>query len=178
LEQFVEEKTKELGNMPIGASHENSRAFRSLAKELLDKLAQVANPHESHDASEGEKRIKHNYVGAPAAFRLELACHHLKEAFCRKGGGIYQVGSTLQRPDWRDVDVRLMLPDDEFKELFPDAETHWEHDPRWLVINVAIALWLKDASGLNVDFQFQPQSHANARHNGRRNALGMIFSKG
>jgi hypothetical protein len=119
---------------------------------------------------------KASYVGAPACFALELACKHLRDAFGAGRGGIYQVGSSLSRADWRDIDVRYILPDEEFAKLFPNAEQHWEHDPRWLVMVTAISAWLSKETGLPIDFQFQPQSHANERHKGNRNALGMSFA--
>ena len=116
---------------------------------------------------------KASYVGAPAVFQLELACQHLNAAF--GGYGCYLVGSALERPDWRDVDVRLILRDEEFSALFPDAlsDGRWESDSRWLVMTSAIRLWLSRQTGLPVDFQFQPQTHANERHKGRRSALGL-----
>jgi len=119
------------------------------------------------------KRVKGVYVGAPACFALELACQHLAKAF--GGYGLYLVGSAMQRPDWRDVDVRFILSDEEFAALFPDAGRNWEFDPRWLVLTVAISKWLSDQSGLPVDFQFQPMTHANERHGSPRprNALGL-----
>lgn len=127
------------------------------------------------------KRHKGIYVGAPAAFRLELACQHLYRAFVdHRGdsfGGIYLVGSALERPDWRDIDVRLILDDASFARLFPDARNNWEFDPRWLIMTSTISAWLSDQTGLPVDFQFQPQSHANERHSGRRNALGLFFAR-
>jgi hypothetical protein len=49
-------------------------------------------------------------------------------------------------------------------------------DPRWLVMTVAISDWLKKQTGLPIDFQFQPQTHANRIHRGRRNAVGMCFA--
>ena len=123
------------------------------------------------------KRHKSNYIGAPACFALELACKHLRQAF--GGFGTYQVGSSTERADWRDVDVRLILPDDEFERLFPNAALggSWEMDPRWLVMTVAISAWLAKETGLPIDFQFQPQTHANERHPGRRNALGLRIQK-
>jgi hypothetical protein len=115
---------------------------------------------------------KSNFIGAPAAFKLELACQHLNRAF--GGWGCYHVGSSRQRKDWRDVDVRLILDDKEFDRLFPDAqENSWEFDARWLVLTIAISEWLSKESGLPIDFQFQKQSHANARHPKERNAIGL-----
>lgn len=118
------------------------------------------------------------YLGAPAIFALGIECNALVQAFCRDGaGGCYLVGSVLERPDWRDVDIRLILPDDEFIALFPMrrallANASWELDARWLLMTTAIAELLAKRTGLPIDFQFQPASFANARHDGSRHSLG------
>lgn len=127
-------------------------------------------------------RRKACYVGAPAHFALELACQHLYDAFCKTKGpsGIYLVGSCLERPDFRDVDVRLMLPDDEFRKLFPRvahlSNASWEMDPRWIIMTTTISRWLREQTGLPIDFQFQPMSFANKHHSGRRNSMGMKYA--
>lgn len=125
------------------------------------------------------KRAKFCYIGPPAVFKLELACQHLNRAF--PSFGIYVVGSALERPDWRDVDVRMILADDEFAALFPHAGSNWEFDQRWLVMTVAISGWLNEQTGLPIDFQFQPQTFANEKHGRgkgtRRNACGLIFAR-
>ena len=122
-----------------------------------------------------EPRKKASYVGAPAIFQLELLCKQLNDAF--GGFGCYHVGSSLERADWRDVDVRLILSDDEFYALFPGVNRpstgSWEHDPRWLIMTTAISKWMSDLTGLPVDFQMQPQTAANSVHKGQRSALGM-----
>lgn len=122
------------------------------------------------------------HIGAPACFELELAIRHVCEAYSvytGKGfGGCYVVGSCLERADWRDVDVRLMLDDATFAREFPNAGEHWEHDARWLLLTVAISEYLSKRTGLPIDFQFQPQTHANARHQGKRNAIGIRISSG
>lgn len=122
------------------------------------------------------RRKKGIYIGAPAAFELELACRELTEAFGHFG--CYVVGSVLDRRDWRDVDVRYILPDEDFARLFPDAGQHWEHDPRWLVLTTAMSSWLSKRTGLPIDFQFQPQTHANERHAGKRSAFGLRIAPG
>ncbi len=144
-------------------------------------------------AAEGErpevaaKRVKGIYVGAPACFLLERECQQLYRAFCcgddenDEGyhGGIYLVGSALKRPDWRDIDVRLMLSDKAFNRLFPHVvNANWEFDPRWLIMTVAISAHLSKVTGLPIDFQFQRQTEANATHKGFRNALGLEFVRG
>lgn len=79
--------------------------------------------------------------------------------------GPYLVGSARTRPDWRDVDVRLILPDDAYDALAA-------------VVNVdrlgfAIALWGQRATELPIDFQIQRMTEANERHPGKRHPLGM-----
>ena len=94
-------------------------------------------------------------------YRLDLACRDLREAF---GGAPYLVGSAVRGGDFRDVDVRLMLPDDKFAEM----------DGRLRVfIGLVTSAWLSMMSGLPVDFQLQDTTEANLRHTGVRNALGM-----
>lgn len=136
-------------------------------------------PRVAEGSGKPEPRRKASYVGAPAVFKLEQACQQLRDAF--GGFGCYLVGSATQRADWRDVDVRLILRDEEFADLFPGTTVNgaefWEHDPRWLVMTVSISGWLKEQTGLPVDFQFQPQSHANHRHSGSRHALGLRIAR-
>jgi hypothetical protein len=120
-------------------------------------------------------RKKYNYIGAPAVFALELALRHVTEAYnCT---ACYIVGSALERPNWRDVDVRMIMDDEDFAKNFPDAEQHPEHDAKWLLLTVAISEWLSKQSGLPVDFQFQAQTHANDYHKGTRNAAGFRLFK-
>lgn len=133
-------------------------------------------------AKRGEKngkqpeRVKVSYIGAPAVFKLEAACTLVNRAF--GSFGCYIVGSAIERADWRDVDVRFILEDTEFEKLFPDAGAinlcRWEFDPRWLIVNIGIAGYLSQQSGLPIDFQIQPQSHANNAFGGRpRHAVGL-----
>ena|ERR1039458_4844796 len=119
---------------------------------------------------------KVNYIGAPAVFALELACRQINEAF--GDYGCYLVGSCLERADWRDVDVRYIMADEEFTKLFPDAKDNlWEQDARWLLLNVSISERLSKVTGLPVDFQIQPQTHANAKHDKPRHSIGLWFVK-
>lgn len=127
------------------------------------------------DPKEPVKRRKGCYVGAPNCFELELAIRLVQDAFdC----GCYVVGSALERPDRRDVDVVAILSDEAFAQLFPNASGHsYEFDARWLLLTVALSKWLGEKTGLPIDFKFQPQTLANARHHGPRNAVGMRISK-
>jgi len=125
------------------------------------------------------KRTKSaSYVGVPAIFKLELACQHLNAAYGGEGGHCYLVGSAIERADWRDVDVVFIMGDDAFAREFPDVlMPGFEHDPKWLINSVSISLWLREQTGLPIDFKIQQQSYANARHAGRRHAIGMRYAK-
>lgn len=125
-------------------------------------------------------RKKGLYIGAPACFALDLACRHVNDAFGEGSFGIYVVGSVLERPDWRDVDVRMIMADEAFQNLFPEANVaaeSWELDSRWLMLTVMVSKFISEQTGLPVDFQFQPQTHANKRHSKPRNAIGMRLAK-
>jgi hypothetical protein len=77
----------------------------------------------------------------------------------------YLVGSALTSPDWRDVDVRVMLDDDEYDSL-----------QRRIVpalLNLAVSTWGQKVTGLPIDFQIQRAREANAEHHGRRHPIGM-----
>lgn len=113
-----------------------------------------------------------HYLPANSMFGLHAASSEIMSAYDTLG--VYLVGSCLSRRDYRDVDVRAIMEDEEFDKAFP-------HNPNGVVPNtrplfmlscLSISLWFKELSGLPVDFQFQKQSIANARHKGPRNALG------
>lgn len=108
-------------------------------------------------------------------FALEQACKDINDAF--GGYRCYLVGSALERGDWRDVDVRYIMEDEEFSVLFPNAGQQWEQDPRWLLLTVSISERLSRITGLPIDFQIQPQTHANERHTGMRSAIGLRIYK-
>lgn len=121
---------------------------------------------------------KECYVGAPAIFKLEQACQHINAALrgSDRIGCCYLVGSCMERSDWRDVDVRYIMTDESFASLFPEARmesAQWEFDPRWLLFNVSITEWLRSQTGLPIDFQIQPQTFANERHDKPRSAIGL-----
>lgn len=82
----------------------------------------------------------------------------------------YHVGSSLSSKTWRDVDVRLILPDDEFTARF-GTDRSAETNPKLAAVTLAFCSLGTAMTGLPVDFQIQPQSHANERYPGRRSAL-------
>ena len=115
---------------------------------------------------------KPSHVGAPAIFAIDMAVRPIVEAF--ENVGCFLVGSAIERPDWRDIDLRLMMMDEDFAILFPNVgANHWEHDPRWLLMTTSISEHLSKVTGLPIDFQFQPMTRTNEQHKGPRHALGL-----
>jgi hypothetical protein len=100
-------------------------------------------------------------VGMPAALHLEAFGREINDAF---GHLPYLVGSAAIGKQWRDVDVRLILPDDEFDALFPDHTRPPHQDGRWALLCAAISELARQRTGLPVDFQIQRQSYANDRY--------------
>lgn len=97
-------------------------------------------------------------TGMPASILLQTFGVWLRDAF---GHTAYQVGSSVYGKQWRDVDVRLMLPDDEFYALFPGYRFMHQIDAKWSLICAAISALGQQQTGLPIDFQIQPTSEAN-----------------
>jgi hypothetical protein len=97
--------------------------------------------------------------------RLDWACAPVRRVF----GAPFLVGSVLTSPDYRDIDIRLVLPDDEF-----DALTGGSH-ARHMLLNVAFTDLIARAANApaSIDFQFQAASDAEAFEGQPRNPLGV-----
>lgn len=79
----------------------------------------------------------------------------------------------MVRPDWRDIDVRIMLRNDDFATLATVIK------PRRL--NLMLTLWGRQVTGLPIDCQIQSAATANDRYptdKHPRNMLGMRDSEG
>lgn len=98
-------------------------------------------------------------------YDLDVACTLIRKAFEPP----YLVGSSGidGRHDYRDVDVRLMLSDEEFDAIIGENRYRWE------LLSLAIGDYLRLRSRLPVDFQIQRASEGNERHDKPRNPLGM-----
>lgn len=106
-----------------------------------------------------------SYLTVSQNYDLNVVCRPLAVLF---GYGVYQVGSSLERPNYRDVDLRCILANDEYDRMFADDE----HGKRVKFLNVVISEWIASRTGLPIDFQFQRETEANAEFQGRRNAVG------
>jgi hypothetical protein len=167
---------------PVGGAGQARAAERS----LHDEVCGETRPHyHREDPDYGEQLIFVEDV-LPAGgkccltpaelLRLDVACHAVVESFSEQGDepwGCYLVGSAMTRPDYRDVDVRLILPDETFKRLTLD-------DPRvHRLLNVALSNLVDAAAGLRrpVDFQVQSMTEANSiAGQTARNPLGSRWS--
>lgn len=108
-------------------------------------------------------------LSPPMLFRLDHACKPIAEAF---GHEPYLVGSVQQRTAGAlsDVDIRLILPDDEYDALFAGALNCAQLRT---VLDLAMGAFLRELTGLPIDFQIQRMTQANERHKGgQRNPLG------
>lgn len=108
------------------------------------------------------------YLTVPENYNLDVACRAFRRAF--DNVAIYLVGSVLERPDYRDVDLRCILDDEEFDKEF------FGKDKKLKFLNVTISEWMAARSGLNIDFQFQRQTDANKEFEGPRHAKGMFVA--
>lgn len=115
-----------------------------------------------------------NYIGAPEFFELNQACRTIVEAY---GVCVYLVGSALERRDYRDVDIRCILNDEDFDQKYPGITGNFSFDARWSLDCSAISLFLSKHSGLKIDFQFQRQTQANEEYDGARSAVGIFFDR-
>ena len=114
------------------------------------------------------------YLTAPQFHDLNAACMIVHAAF---GHAPFLVGSVLRTKDYRDVDIRLLLPDQEYRGLFGDT-THQVHNPFWSLLCAAISNYLaRRTGGLPIDFQVQMQSRANEQYPGDRVAVGIFVGE-
>lgn len=103
------------------------------------------------------------YLTTTELHRLDVAVQPL---LAIDSHGVMLVGSVGERPDFRDVDVRLILNDDDFDRLFGHAPELWS------VFSYAVSRMLSADAGLPIDFQVQRMTEANEKHSGSRNPLG------
>lgn len=96
--------------------------------------------------------------------RVEEWCRGIRILF---GHPPYMVGSALTRPDYRDIDLRLILPDSTF-------DRSWRNPVKVRLMNRALSTWGQRETGLPIDFQIQRQSAANEKYpNEARNPMGV-----
>lgn len=100
-----------------------------------------------------------SYLDVTQQYVLRHACRDVAEAF---GLTPMLVGSCLERADFRDVDIRVMLEDGAFDRMFPNYDPAHKTCASLAFLNAAISTYLAARTGLPIDFQFQRRSDANA----------------
>ncbi len=92
------------------------------------------------------------------------------EAF---GEVAYWVGSSVEGPGWRDVDIRLILSDDEYQAMGLGDPTAPHCNAKWVALTKVFSAYGKAMTGLPIDFQIQQMTYANTNKacEGPRSAL-------
>jgi len=112
-----------------------------------------------------------NFLTVSEFAALKLAAEPIDRAF-PGSYGIYHVGSSIERHDYRDVDVRLIMADEDFERLFGTRKKSPSRLDLWFLFCWALSEWMQRRTGLPIDFQIQSQEMANSPENkGPRNAL-------
>ena len=88
-------------------------------------------------------------------WRLAHAVRPIEDAF--GGKSVYLVGSVLKGPDWRDVDLRIILPDHDFDRIF--APRGDPTDQFRMLFQTAVSAMLRENTKLPIDFQVQRKSN-------------------
>lgn len=122
-----------------------------------------------------ERVSRLSYLTVSEFYRLVQAVQPVNRAF---DGMSYLVGSCTRRPDFRDVDIRMIVPDEKFEALFPTVEFDPHLDAHWKLVNMAVSDWIDASAHLSkpVDFQIQSMTEANRDYpEGTRNPLRSRF---
>lgn len=100
-------------------------------------------------------------LSPPVLHRLDLACHHIAETFKDMGHGPYLVGSVQERSagPQSDVDIRLILVDEHYDALMAGTPPGFA-----TLLDFALGAYVRELTGLPIDFQVQRMTEANAKH--------------
>lgn len=110
------------------------------------------------------ERVRKSGLSTRDLCALDLAVGSL--AWLYHGACTHLVGTAQTGGDYRDVDVRTILRDEDFDALIGN-DAHL-----WSVLSFLIGDWLSRQTGLPVDYQIQRMTEANERFDGPRNPLG------
>lgn len=120
--------------------------------------------------------VRHaSYLSPPDMHRLDWACRPIYAAF---GSPPFLVGSVLTRPDFRDIDLRLILPDDDVNKLCSvgtNMQVSNLGSAVLLLLNIAISDLIARSANAQapIDFQIQSMTEANVPEHGLRNPMGI-----
>lgn len=117
-------------------------------------------------------KARGNYLQHSQNLLLVTWAKVVHDAFVGDGGhGPYLVGSCIERADFRDVDLRMMLDDDQFDAVTAVCQLRF--------FNMSFSLWGQQVTGLPIDFQIQKVSQANDDYGSRpRHAVWISYDHG
>ena len=117
-----------------------------------------------------------HYLGVTQFIELRFAAAIVKGVFT-DSFGIYLVGSALTRKEWRDVDVRQIISDEEFERRFGEFVEPYERNHFLRAFNLGVSAAMRAYSGLPIDYQVQPITKANELYpleSNPRNSIGLL----
>jgi len=141
-------------------------------------------PSQESTPKPAAKRSMNGGVGMPGALLLDMFGSYVWDAF---GDLPYHVGSSLtdekgttewsgaklNKNQWRDVDVRLIMDDEKYVAEYREPnESH--RNAKWVATCLAWSSFGRTLTGLPIDFQIQQQSKANRDEPGCRSAIGLV----
>lgn len=114
-------------------------------------------------------------IGQPQHMLLREFGQRLIDAFGTEN--VYHVGSSVgeDKVNWRDVDVRVLLDDRQWRKLFGNLNPnncYW--NAKWRAICIVFSDYGRRATGLPIDFQIQLLKDANKKYPNNRSHLGII----
>lgn len=118
-----------------------------------------------------KKRTPRIGVGSPAILLLDAFGQWIFDAF---GEMPYLVGSATRGKNWRDVDIRVILMDEDYDRMFGKRRKPAHQDKRWAFLCAAVSVLGERQTGLPIDFQIDRMTEANEQFpDGVRYPLGI-----
>lgn len=113
-----------------------------------------------------------HYLTIEQHYNLDMVCSLVRKSL-PDNYGLFLVGSVLTKPDWRDVDIRCIMPNETFAQLFPKSKEPVLCSFQSLLHN-SISCWIRNTTQLPIDFQIQSMKYANSEFPSQyRNGIGM-----
>lgn len=103
----------------------------------------------------------------PAALHLDEFARLLRDFF---KAPVYLVGSALDRKDWHDLDIRVILSDEEFYPYGDPARRFW--NAKWISVCLAFTALGEKMIGCKIDFQVEQESYVQANCTGAKLLIG------
>ena len=111
------------------------------------------------DPIDGRQRV--NWLRVEEVRSLDHWCRNLRRMF-PTAHGVYLVGSTLTRADYRDVDIRIVFPDGKAPKRIDLKDLH-----------MLLSQWGERQTGLPIDCQTQTMSES-SEFDGPIRARGLL----